>query len=252
MVMERLKDNAPDIVYLFKADPENDSEDLRYSLRSLRNFLHNKVIIAGEKPGWARNIIHIPIAQTKTKGKNWTMNLHAAASSEFVSDDFVMMNDDFFINNPIAEIPNINLGPMDQVVADYKTRYPEGTPYITNMVALYNVLLQKGYNDPVSYELHTPMMLNKRRVLELRDLMAKEPLYQYRTFYGNYFGIGGTAVKDVKVFRNPQHNDPLYIADPDAYLREQVFLSTTGGEFKNGAAGYYIKNRFSEKSPYEV
>ena len=82
-----------DVVYIFKEDAENNSEDLRYSLRSLRNLPHNKVFIAGDKPAWATNIRHIPVAQTKTKGENWSMNLSATVKSLEVSDNFLMMND---------------------------------------------------------------------------------------------------------------------------------------------------------------
>ena len=60
-----------DIVYLIKVDPENDSEELRYSLRSLKNIPHQKVILVGEKPEWVTNVEFIPVAQTKTKHQSY-------------------------------------------------------------------------------------------------------------------------------------------------------------------------------------
>ncbi|MES2630541.1 MAG: hypothetical protein V4611_01150 [Patescibacteria group bacterium] len=240
-----------DVVYVVKYDPENNSEELRYSLRSLKNLPHGNVVIVGEKPDWVTNVTYIPVAQTKTKRENVTMNLLAAINSELVSDDFMLMNDDFFIMKELSEMPILNFGPLADVIAYYNHRYPEGSEYISNMTKLYNLLIERGNERPMSYELHTPMILNKKNVQSLYT-EPKEPFYQFRTYYGNFFNIGGTSVRDVKVFTEPQHNDARYNSNPREYLEGQTFLSVTGGSFKRGVPGDFVREKLNEKSIYEL
>lgn len=240
-----------DVVYLFIEDIENDSEELRYSLRSLKNLPHGKVFIVGEKPHWATNVVHIPVAQTKTKPENVKMNLTAAVNSPDISADFVLMNDDFFVMRPVTEMPTLSFGTMREVIAQYDVRYPEGSDYINRMRQLYGVLKERGFTRPLSYELHVPMVLNKQNILQLRTETEDQPIYQFRTYYGNRFVLGGTTIKDVKVFLNPIHNDPEYNNNPDEYLKNAHFLSATGGSFKHGKPGDFIRASFPKKSPYE-
>ncbi|MDB5176647.1 MAG: hypothetical protein JWN75_315 [Candidatus Saccharibacteria bacterium] len=240
-----------DIVYLIKTDSENDSEELRYSLRSLQNLPHGKVFMVGEKPDWATNVTFIPVEQSKTKSENWAMNLRAAVASSDISDEFVMMNDDFFIMKPIPEIPRTNFGSMKDIIDQYEQRYPEGSHYITSMKKLYASLQEKGISNPLSYELHTPMVLSKSKMTQMYQKQPG-PYYQLRSFYGNIFNLGGESVPDVKIFIEPRHNSELYTIDPRSYLEQQVFLSSTGGSFKRGFAGTFVREHFSEKSVYEL
>lgn len=241
-----------DIVYLVKVDPENNSEELRYSLRSLKNLPHDRVFIVGEKPDWATNVEYIPVAQSKTKSENVSMNLSAAVRNEKISNDFVMMNDDFFIMKPIPEMPTLHFGSMQRVIDMYDVRYPEGSDYISKMKQLHDVLVAKGYDTPVSYELHVPMVLRRRNVQQLYVDAAGEPLYQFRTYYGNRFAVGGVSIKDVKIFLDNQHNEPEYNQDPERYLEQQTFLSATGGSFKRGLVGDFVRSSLPEKSMYEL
>ncbi len=241
-----------DIVYLFKESHENDSEELRYSLRSLQNLPHGNVFIVGEKPAWVTNVRHITVAQSKTKSQNVGMNLSAAVQSPDISDDFVLMNDDFFIMKKIETIPNLNFGDMKSLIQKFNKRYPQGSEYITRMTKLYHVLREQGYDNPISYELHVPTIINKRRVLDMYNALAGRPIYQFRTYYGNYFDIGGESIHDAKVYKDQTHSQPDYSDDPTAYLERQTFLSTTGGSFRNGIPGAFIRGKFPQKSQYEI
>lgn len=240
-----------DIVYLIKVDPENDSEELRYSLRSLKNIPHQKVVIVGEKPEWVTNVDFIPVSQTKTKHQNWSMNLSAAVRSDRISDDFIMMNDDFFFMKKIQRMPHLNMGGMKQVIDSYNKRYPMGSEYIDKMTKLYTMLIESGHEKPMSYELHVPTVLNKQNVLDMYQAANGQPMYQFRSYYGNHFNVAGETIRDVKVFVDPSHNDPQYNQDPEQYLAAQTFLSTTGGSFKRGVPGDFIRKMFPDTSPYE-
>lgn len=239
-----------DFVYLFKDDPEHESEELRYSLRSLQNIPHGNVFFAGEVPAWIQNVVHIPVEQSGEKKENVRANLFAAAKDEQLSDDFVLMNDDFFIMKPLDALPNLNFGTMRDVIAHYHSRYPEITPYMQSMIELYELLKSKGYDEPISYELHVPMVMNKHNIRTLID--DSEGIYShFRSYYGNVFNVGGEAVPDVKLFLKPVHNNPAYVADPEVYVRAQTFLSGSGITFRDGTLGDFLRNAFPEKSPYE-
>ncbi|NCO10714.1 hypothetical protein GW930_02300 [Candidatus Saccharibacteria bacterium] len=240
-----------DIVYLLKEDHENDSEALRYSLRSLKNIPHGKVFIAGEKPSWVKDVVYLPVEQSGTKPQNVKNNMHAAVGSDDLSDDFILMNDDFFFMKPIPRMPTVNFGFMRDVLESYRRRYPEGSEYIATMAELYAALRRRGVDDPISFELHAPMVFNKHKVRRLYQEVS-ERLYQFRTFYGNYFDVGGETIPDVKIFLDDKHNTPEYIADPTAYLQSLNFISVTGGAFNRGFPGDFVRSSFPEKCRYEV
>lgn len=239
-----------DIVYLVKHDPDNNSEELRYSLRSLRNIPHSNVIIVGEKPDWVTNVTFIPVAQSRTRYENVLANMNAAVNSNKVSDDFLMMNDDFFFMKPIQAMPVLNLGSLKVLISLYDQRYPGGSDYINKLKLLYSELLTQGFAQPLSFELHTPMVFNKHQMAQLL-LGTTISLNQFRTVYGNYFNVGGKTIPDVKIFIEPQHNNDQYRANPAQYLVTQTFLSVTGGSFKRGIPGQFIRSRLTEKSDYE-
>jgi hypothetical protein len=240
-----------DIVYLLKNNPENNSEELRYSLRSLKNIPHNKVVIVGEKPDWVTNVTYIPVAQSGTKNVNVANNLRAAVTSDLVANDFLLMNDDFFFMKKISEMPNLNLGLLKDVIQTYDKRYPEGSDYIRQMKNVYRVLIEAGHKQPLSYELHMPMILNKQKATSLFEEVAT-PIHQFRTYYGNYVRLGGVAVPDVKIFLEPKHNDEAYTNNAISYLDNLTFLSVTGGSFNRGTPGDFVKSKLHNKSIYEL
>lgn len=239
-----------DIVYLVKNNQVNNSQELRYSLRSLQNIPHGKVFLVGEKPDWVTGVEYISVLQNRTKAQNVGANMRAAVASDAVSDDFILMNDDFFIMKPISNLPTLNFGPMSDVIADYDRRYPEGSKYIDTMKELYRLLLSRNIAAPISYELHIPMAVNKHNIREMYG--ASDRVYQMRSYYGNAYALGGEQTEDVKIFLDERHNPSEYNKYPEQYLREQTFLSATGGAFNRGLVGEYIRSQLHTPSPYEL
>ena len=45
-----IKNGYPDIVYFVK--PSEDNDELKYSLRSLKNLNHGQVYLVGYRPSW--------------------------------------------------------------------------------------------------------------------------------------------------------------------------------------------------------
>lgn len=230
----------PDVVYVVK--PDDINEELKYSLRSLRNVPHGNVVIAGHLPPWVKNVIHVPNEQPsrKLKYEKSTGNLVAACKSDEVSDDFILMNDDFFIMNPVDQIETFHRGDIDHIIA----RYNSSKHYGEGMKQTKALLVSLGINPVISYELHVPMMMNKANVLEMMKIKEEKApeIYAFhkRTFYGNYFKCGGKQMQDVKI-----HKQGMF------FSKRQTFISTQDHVFEQGEIGEFIRERFSDKSIYE-
>jgi hypothetical protein len=229
-----------DIVYVVRH--AEDNEELRYSLRSLANLPHDRVWIAGYKPTWVSGVGEIPTVQSGSKWENSTGNLLAACLHPDVSERFVLFNDDFFVMHPIDAVPVLHRGPVSEVAAAY-ARNGE-SHYLTGMLETAALLRRLGHPDPLSYELHVPMTLDKARCAEVLGIpgqmgMRLRVLHK-RTLYGNVEAVGGAETHDVKVPYPASEWSP-----------EWTFLSTHESTFTAGTVGGYIRSRFPDPSPYE-
>lgn len=230
-----------DIVYIVRAGEVN--EELRYSLRSLKNIPHRRVVIAGYIPKWVHNVTAIPVEQRlMTKYANAEQNWQYAMNDTRVTDDFVLFNDDFFVMKPVPGVPTLHRGKLSDVI-DYYSNINSGQ-YLQNMERTRDLLLEFGITEPLSYALHVPMVMNKKRrkVLQATQLMFNEKALdiQMRTLYGNFYHLGGDYYEDVKA--NKLDDEPNKKAE---------FLSSNDQTFMRGKIGQYIKDTFTEKSPYE-
>jgi hypothetical protein len=219
-----------DVVYLVRPGEEN--EELRYSLRSLKNMPHDKVFISGYKPSWAATR-HIRSNSTYSPFRTTTNNLIAACESRAGSDDFILMNDDFFIMNEVDSIKPYNRGPYKNIIEKYQNKGTRNR-YVVTMKRTERYLETLGL-PTICYELHMPMIINKRKMLELIREIGRNQLYilNKRSMYGNYVSIGGRKVDDVKVITTDK-------------ISNKTFVSTTDHTFRVGKIGAKIRRKFKE------
>lgn len=170
--LEKYKKNkALDFVYIVKESEDNN--ELRYSLRSIAKFYpENKVWIVGYKPSWVQNVNYIPVKQDNgSKWKNSVNNIIKACESKEISDDFILMNDDFFIikkEMPLNEICNINLGSLDKNIEIFGKCSGN---WFKAFAQLKSLLQELGIKEPYySYEAHLPLLINKQKYLEVMHL----------------------------------------------------------------------------------
>lgn len=233
--------SPPDVVYITRPS-RNDSADLRYSLRTLKHVPHGRVWISGHLPKWVTNVGRLPGSNSlPTKQLNQVENIRRAVDSD-VADEFVYMNDDFFILHPVSEIPAMHKGPIDpklhKVGLDGKT----AGQYALGLAETVRLLAGWGFRDLLNYELHMPLTMSKpvlAEALERQRETADVPGLQFRTLYGNYHRIGGVQVADVKRSR---------LTD---LIDGEVFVSTSDAAFQAGEIGRQLRARFSQPSPYE-
>ena len=238
-------DMERDIVYI--VGEKGDGFELRYSLRSLQNLPHRQVFIVGHKPEWVRNVIHVPTEQPRSKYSNARDNIRAAARDPRVSEDFVLMNDDFFILAPVADVPVWHHGDLKDFVRGYKNRGPyyqrlKGTVEIIAGLNRRNPMIPNGpFYARRNYELHVPAVFNKARILELAERFEHAGKRAFRSLYGNYYRIGGEYHEDVKFVRHLTERS----VPADFMSTSNEFAETA--EFRD-----FIRARFPDPSPYEA
>jgi hypothetical protein len=226
-----------DVVYILRRGDKN--EELRFSLRTLAHLPHDRVWAVGYRPPWAL-IDEIPTRQRLGKYENSLINIRAACTAAGVSDDFVFFNDDFFVLGPLDEVPVLHRGTVRRFVADHIRSYGRPGPYLTSLMATAELLTHRGIRDPICFEGHVPLVFNKSRMLAALELAAKMPMVHYRTLYGNLERWDGVEIDDWKI------RDSTSVPEPD-----WLFTSTTDSLFMRGAAGRWLRERFSQPSPYE-
>ena len=171
-----------DVVYIVKETKDKNME-LFFSLRSLQNIKYNRVFIIWYKPKWIKNIIHIDHQDLKSKYEN-VKEKHKIIADLWL-DDFIYMNDDFYFLEK-QEVKNYIIWTL-QAQKKYiqrrdwykKSKYYLWLDYIQNTF----------WKDALSYEAHTPMIMNWQK---LKDLINKYPDYKaniLRSLYWNYYKI---------------------------------------------------------------
>lgn len=228
---------GPDIVVPVRELSVN--QQLRYALRSwAANLPHRRVWLVGYRPSWAVGVRHIPTVQNGTKYENTTAAIRAACENPEVSETFLLCNDDFFVMEPVGEMPVLHRGPVREVEAYYVTR--GNGRYLRGLRETRDWLVGLGHADPLSYELHVPLPVEKKAMLAVLDAGRHLDVLHKRTAYGVIAGIGGERIEDVKVL----HRGP-------SFDRRSPWLSTMPDSFTNGAVGQLIRRTFPRPSPYE-
>lgn len=228
---------APDLVVPVRESPVN--EQLRYALRTwAANLPHRKVWIVGYRPTWLRNVEHIPTVQPGTKYQNSTIAVRAACEHPDVSERFLLMNDDFFVTQRQTYMPVLHRGPVRDVERHYAAR--ASGKYLAGMRETRDLLVKLGHDDPMSYELHVPLPVEKAGMLEALDVGRRLAVVHKRTLYATLARLGGEQIEDVKVL----HRSPRFPSGP--------FLSTMPDAFTNGMVGRYLRQAYFQPSPYET
>lgn len=218
-----------------------ETDELRYSIRSvIANAPHGKIWVVGSKPSWYTGD-YIEVVQDSPKYINAINNLKAICESKDISDDFVLMNDDFYILNPISDIKYTFSGSLDDKIDKYLDLVP-GSSYTRKLQETRTRLLKEGVSKPLDYELHVPMPMNKANLK--RCLI--NPNVLWRSMYGNLFNVGGIQMSDVKVYTQGTLRFNSYSMDDLKY----DYLSSDDSSY------WIIKKKilepmFQDPSPYE-
>ena len=175
-----------DAIYPFG---KGDTWEAEQSVRLLRKHFKNlrNIYFIGETiPG----VIHIPYVETDKKEINIWSKVLAATFIEGLSDRFLFMNDDHFIQSDFTDIPNYHCGEIKEYPADdyYKT--------VTNRTI--EVLKQKGLKT-LNFDCHTPIFFEKEKFQEVFLEFNPKLEITMKSCYANYWGLEGVYEPDLKV-----------------------------------------------------
>lgn len=224
-----------DLVYIVR--PGQLNIDLRYSLRSVSKFCkYRRIWIVGFKPDWVQNVKYLPTVQRSNKWKNSMVNYTAACECSEISENFIIMNDDFFALRPIEDWmyeTNVCLGRLSQAVEKFshiekKSRWQWGFTYASEMLS------GLGVSTENNHEAHVPMIINKRNFLRMLRLPVIQEFKQTRkvlhkrSIYKNLYPelTPPRHIEDVKL--------PLYKDLTLEYLKEN-WISTYDDTLRNPA-----------------
>lgn len=211
-----------DFVYICK---DGENEELRYSIRSVLHYFPNaRIWVVGGKPDWyIGNYIQVEQVK-KNKYENAKNNLVEMCKHKEISNDFILMNDDFYIVKPIKIIGYYHGGSMYERIDQYQ-KHMGISPYIKKLKMTYKHLVRTGIREPLDYALHVPMPMERDKLLFL--LTTHRYSHSWRSLYGNYYKVGGEQIRDVKVY-----DDKGYKPDPYDFTRLiYPFLSSNDDSF---------------------
>lgn len=219
---------------------DGENEELRYSIRSVVASYPDAVIwVVGGKPSWyTGNFINVPIRGSKYH--NARRNLQVLTSSPEIPEKFVLMNDDFYIMRPVANLGYYNGGPLINKITAYTRNNPRST-YLGMLDKTYRGIKSLGIEDPIDYELHIPMPMEKSKLANVLQYP-----FLWRSTYGNLYRVGGRTRRDVKIYQSELTTNRLELAD----LKNSAFLSSEDNSFII-LLDKIFKNKFPTPSPFE-
>lgn len=174
-----------DIVYLCIQHTTNKHMELRYSLRSLQEYVYDyrNVYVVGHLPNWCQNVIHISRNDIykQNKDANIIRKIISCCHNDDISDPFLFVNDDHFFSKRVKanEFPFYYFGDLYT-----KTTNPK---YKHRIYKTKELLLNK--NLPIRhYDIHTPILIYKKRFLEaFHDFDYVETYIVMKSWYANHW-----------------------------------------------------------------
>ena len=234
------------IVYPLKKSSVGDSDEIKYSLRSLEKHLKDPfdVTIIGYKPKWLdiTKVKYIPSDETDNKENNILTSYLMAVN---MYSEFVVFHDDYFLNNDVY-YEDLKQTRYLQDFHNVKQFGPR--KFQQGLKLCFEEVTEAGYRG-LNYCTHTPMYFKSdivKQVVDKFDLLNRY-FVSFESYYYNFIKAEKTAkqVDDVKVAR---YNAKLF-RDKDA--EGKLFVNFDEKGMLSGIYNY-IMRKFPEKSKFEL
>lgn len=200
----------------------NQDEELRYSLRALcKNMLDlNKLIVVGHKPDFLTGVQHIACEDNHEKPwKNVLEKTRLASHLPGITDEFLLMNDDFFMDSPFAgaEFPF------------YAVKGGGG-----------------GCDGKYDFKIHCPIRFKCDWYNQLPLTLDMKGDWSPRSFYCNFFGAPPTFKQDTIL----RHGDNMPSFDDQ--LADEDFFSISNGTMSDFRFKKWLREKYPEPSKFEI
>lgn len=226
-----------DIAYILRNGVS--SNEIKYSLRTLSCLKHGRVFICGGLPSYINKnkVTHIKAKDSKNnKLLNAIDKIKEICNTKEVSDDFILMNDDFFFLKPVDNVKIYYNGTLDHME---KTHISKAGYYYKAIRLTLKTLRDRGIKNPLNYEVHYPIVFNKEKFLEVMSTINPEYPILFRSFYCNMLGVPGEDRNDVKAYSVVDLNRLLkteFFSTDDSVAKTHEFIewaeSTNPSEFE--------------------
>jgi hypothetical protein len=244
-----IRSMIPDIGYIL--GHQNEYEELRHSLRSLRFVDHGQVWIAGAPPpDWIRNVNWIPVVQDGPRDGSWVdywprktnqrTNILAICDHQEVAQKWIFMNDDFMFVKPIdGELPppphigtfTETHGNMQKVAGAYQKLY-----------YWWKEHPEFGVDEPLHVPEHVPMVVDKTLLADwMRDVWHIHG-FPVASLWANNAKVPAYRGKDF-ILKRKNHEE--------TWPEEHWAISTVNRSFYDWPVGDKLRALHSEPSPYE-
>lgn len=222
-------------------------DQLVWAARSWMEFLPDpRLILVGSVcPPGLKPDVFVKTGQRRSKFWNIGENLEAAVNSDQVADEFVWMNDDFFLLEPMPVVPLTGRnGSWDEVVdwlGPVRGTY-DFRRYISGFRQQRDLIGSWGFDTSreVCGDAHTPIWLEKQRVVDVQTAAREGDPYLES---GHFKGLYAAGL------------DPVRVTDPKVKKVDVVpsgwMVSTSEKSWLFGAAGEWLRTRFAVGSGWE-
>jgi hypothetical protein len=224
-----------DIVYCLGHGSRWQNNELRYSLRSLSQYLWNMgdVWVIGEKPDWLTNVNYLPYKEGNNASQNIKGKLELACKTKAITDNFLFVNDDHFLLSDFnAELfPYYYNRTIAEVIQGRASSF-----YGKICINAQNELKRRGKQTKY-FDTHFPILYNKKRFLDhvcSADWKGFGNLI--KSLYANSCDIEGVQMIDCK-----SHNRPL----------ESWKCFSTMPNMSDGVKDYLLR-KFTKPSNFEL
>ena len=232
-----------DIVYILGSGSTWQDNEIRYSLRSVEQNVKDlgNVFVVGEKPDWLQNIIHIACPDSYgIKWRNAYTKISLVCKNSELSDEFLLMNDDFFILKPImaSEYPYYFSSVLTQAGSIAKAKFLTTPEKLASHVSFYGKMVR-------NFSVHRPIRYDKNKFLAMPKLDLAMTGFSVRGFYGNYYGLPAIQCRDITL--SPLMKETDYDKATDNRTDISIFSETARtASFQN-----WIKSKFPLPSRFE-
>jgi len=202
-----------DIIIPLAKDRKSNYYELRMTLRSIEKNLvgYRNIYILGEKPGWIRNVTHLPIPDVHhRKAFSIFRKMMTAAKMDEVSQHFISWADDTYLLEPLH-----TSGIKDW----YDSTLKEWT--YKNINSLYRQIIKNTWRlfpEGLFYNVHTPCIYEKERFIGLNKYNFSTTQYLIKSVYFNSAESNPVQMKD------PKRNKGLFFSTNGAVPKDITVL----------------------------
>ena len=211
-----------DVVYILGTGSEANDEEIKISARSLCRHMQDlgAVYVVGAYPKHLPKAVHYEFGDKYPEGwKNTYHKVLKACSIEELGDEFLMMNDDFFLTE-------------DFVGADYPFYSLEG--------------VDGGTCGAKSFQVHAPMRINKEMFCQLPFDVNDNACKSWRSFYANLYQAPAVPVVD------PIVRTGANVTDFAIQTMELPFFSCSNSSFNDPDFRAWLNGQYPEACPLEI